>query len=1021
MKLGIVKMPETIITQVRRLTVNHESACRAKGGVARRISCPIRTRVGYSLLFGALFVMAWIPSLVILCEQGKSFFWSVDGLSQQYVWFVYTGQWLREAFSSVFVEHTLDIPLWTMDSGFGVDVIQALICTAINPFYAVSALVPQQWAEEAFEASMLACLYCSGLAFSAWCVGRGIERRCALAGALAYVFSGNVVSIFSQPGFLFPVLAFPLALWAADRIFARRSPVPYIAILAWALAFSFYDAYMILLLLVLYCLATFFWRVDRGLGSYGRLRRLAGWTGRFLLYTALAVLVSCTLFLPQAMSLVGSDRLELDRTVGALYSAWYYINFLMGITTYSFAGGDAYVGLSAIAPLAVLVLVLHRKEHGGVLVSFAVLTVMLMLPAFGRLMNAMEYPTCRWSWAYSLCAAYAVAVAMPAMSRMARGERRVVAVVAGIYVLCCLLLPVSGRTKLAALVLAASLAMCLATSLRDDRFPAPVIGSVPASVTFRFALSMAVCVAVSGAMSFAWFLAPGLGEKSQTLVDAGTLWSRHAEDGASGLVARASAGPGYDGSYRYDRTAMAGCAIHNSNLITGLMAPDFYNSIYNDGVDELLTSLGLTSTEGANNRFGSLDSRSALEAMFGVRYFCIGDDELAMLPYTFRSAEKIASSRGESGGQALYETDRVLPIAFNVDSYLTVDDYYALPVEARQEALLSGAVLDSGSDVPGVSRSDGIDTSVSDVPYEVTGASGCEVCGDTIIVKDGGATLQLSFNSPADSETYLVFRGMDFRELELGDRYSEQEWDDLGVMGEAKAVASEVLQMPATNGFFFVGTDGSNVSRVYYPNSSDPIFGGVRDWVCNLGYSEDSRTEATLTFEYPGVYTFDDISVASFPMSALDQRLEVLEGGAASDVEIGTNLISCTSSSETDSLLVLSVAYSDGWSATVDGVPADIYKADLGFMSVRVPAGTHEVVLTYRTPYLLTGAILSGLGFVGCAALVMLRRRHRPRRARRAAAFRLTSGMRRAGQTTGFTRVAGEACASSAVVSGKLV
>ena len=98
----------------------------------------IRSNAGFALVFGLLFVIAWIPVLLTLLSSGKSFFWQIDGLSQQYAWFVYTGQWIRELLSNVFVTHTFEVPLWTMDSGYGTDVIQSFASTLVNPFYWVS-------------------------------------------------------------------------------------------------------------------------------------------------------------------------------------------------------------------------------------------------------------------------------------------------------------------------------------------------------------------------------------------------------------------------------------------------------------------------------------------------------------------------------------------------------------------------------------------------------------------------------------------------------------------------------------------------------------------------------------------------------------------------------------------------------------------------------------------------------------------------------------------------------------------
>lgn len=62
-----------------------------------------------------------------------------------------------------------------------------------------------------------------------------------------------------------------------------------------------------------------------------------------------------------------------------------------------------------------------------------------------------------------------------------------------------------------------------------------------------------------------------------------------------------------------------------------------------------------------------------------------------------------------------------------------------------------------------------------------------------------------------------------------------------------------------------------------------------------------------------------------------------------------------------DNLLFFSVPYDEGWSATVNGEPADIAKVNIGFMAVRVPGNkTSEIQFRYKTPLLTEGCILSG-------------------------------------------------------------
>lgn len=53
---------------------------------------------------------------------------------------------------------------------------------------------------------------------------------------------------------------------------------------------------------------------------------------------------------------------------------------------------------------------------------------------------------------------------------------------------------------------------------------------------------------------------------------------------------------------------------------------------------------------------------------------------------------------------------------------------------------------------------------------------------------------------------------------------------------------------------------------------------------------------------------------------------------------------------EEENLVFFSVPYDDGFSATVNGEEAEIWKVDNGLMAVLAPAGYSEIVFTYRTP-----------------------------------------------------------------------
>ena len=78
-----------------------------------------------------------------------------------------------------------------------------------------------------------------------------------------------------------------------------------------------------------------------------------------------------------------------------------------------------------------------------------------------------------------------------------------------------------------------------------------------------------------------------------------------------------------------------------------------------------------------------------------------------------------------------------------------------------------------------------------------------------------------------------------------------------------------------------------------------------------------------------------------------------------------------------DKYLYIAVPYSEGWSATIDGKKAEIMRANEAFMVVRIPAGSHEVQMDYRTPYLVTGLGISAIDAAGFIVFEIMKKRSR--------------------------------------------
>jgi len=78
----------------------------------------------------------------------------------------------------------------------------------------------------------------------------------------------------------------------------------------------------------------------------------------------------------------------------------------------------------------------------------------------------------------------------------------------------------------------------------------------------------------------------------------------------------------------------------------------------------------------------------------------------------------------------------------------------------------------------------------------------------------------------------------------------------------------------------------------------------------------------------------------------------------------GLNEVVLRTSAPVPALLVLADVIVPGWSATVDGKPAELLAADLILRAVALPAGEHEVHFYYRDPAVRLGLWLTLVGVV---------------------------------------------------------
>ena len=124
-------------------------------------------------------------------------------------------------------------------------------------------------------------------------------------------------------------------------------------------------------------------------------------------------------------------------------------------------------------------------------------------------------------------------------------------------------------------------------------------------------------------------------------------------------------------------------------------------------------------------------------------------------------------------------------------------------------------------------------------------------------------------------------------------------------------------------------------------------------------------------------FTLEGATVVECPPQPLPPNEEE-PAGEAQLTEYLPERVALSASARRPAVVVLNDAFAAGWTATVDGAPAEILRANGVARAVSLGAGEHQVVFTYRTPGLRTGLWLGLLGvLVFLAALALERRRTR--------------------------------------------
>ena len=124
-----------------------------------------------------------------------------------------------------------------------------------------------------------------------------------------------------------------------------------------------------------------------------------------------------------------------------------------------------------------------------------------------------------------------------------------------------------------------------------------------------------------------------------------------------------------------------------------------------------------------------------------------------------------------------------------------------------------------------------------------------------------------------------------------------------------------------------------------------------------------------------GTYTFQSLRLAAQPLGQMPERAAALQNSGVTQIRRTRQGVELSLKRQKAGLLTLSVPYSRGWSAWVDGTKTALLPVAGGLCGLVVKGGAHEIRLCYRTPGLSAGLCASALGLLLWLGLGLISRK----------------------------------------------
>lgn len=877
----------------------------------------------YTLMFLLMCIVAFLPFFT----EGKSFVWGAgveDGLSQHFSALAYYGEALREFFRNLLAGHP-KLVMWDMSLGYGADILSTLNYYAIgDPLNLLYGFVSPKNTETMYNFMIVLRMYLAGITFIMY--ARKMKKRSygTVIGALVYVFSGFCFRLgLRHPFFINPMIYFPLLCLGIEKIYQRERPYVFIFAVCVSAMSNYYFLYMLTIIAVIYAWIRFYKYSEEN-----KIKTFFLTILKFGMYYTLGIAMAAVILLPSVIGFLGNGRYGngADWKSLIVYPGKYYLLFIENFIGYGNMGSNTNAGYLPIVGIVVLfTLFSQRMKHKKYRAAFIASIIALILPIFGYAFNGFSYANNRWAFALSFIVALLTAEMYPRLFVMSK--RQQIGIGAGIiiYTVFCIIVNASGEEILKNKGIMAACGLIAVFYILLLIFQRLGYDTQKRIVRVSMAILLLISVGVHGYYRFD----PKEYAYTQEFMDQGQAYRTLKEDNIR-MLSKANDPSVY-------RVHAEGYRYKNYGLINHLNTISGYYSITAKCVTDTIKGYDTLGMQYAD-KYKGVDQRLGLLSLAGVKYITVAHNSqvakdvssMGDVPYGVEKLRK-------KGNITLYKNKYALPFAYAYDSYMTEQQYEQLNGIGKEQAMLAQIILNqhpADKEIQHNEQRNGPDIQTISLPEtRISSPKGKKYADITVPVEK-------------DKETYLYFKNLVY--------HGKKNGDDKFILTGRKG----------TKGILVTQNDVQQ--KIHIQSTFNPYYFGRKDYIVKINHqTSKAKEKVRLNFLSPGEYEFDDISLITVPKKDVLARLKERKENSMKQIQYEGNHFRGVYHAKKDQILCVTIPYSKGWKATVNGNRTKIYKANGMFMGIIMKKGTQSVKLDYETPGLKIGAWISLVAWIG--------------------------------------------------------